>query len=92
MCLESQYEEALIVIKQLRAELELAKPLYSRRELEKRLAETEAKLKEVSGAAQDLMDNYLELGESGDCGYWKMEEWPVIIRMRAALAALKEAK
>ncbi|MFN7611738.1 MAG: hypothetical protein ACK5QX_12520 [bacterium] len=37
-------------------------------------------------ALQDLLDHYLELANSGDCGAWDPEPEPQVIAARAAIA------
>lgn len=46
---------------------------------------------EVVGALGGLLDHYIQLVASGDCGFWNPEEEEPVIRVRAALAGLSEA-
>lgn len=67
----------------METEIDLSKPLYSRRKLEENFTKTEAQLSEAIVQLQKILGKYVELAASGDCGFWNPEKEDDIIECRA---------
>lgn len=75
----------------LETEIALSKPVYSRRQLEASLSKTEAQLSEAIKNLTLILEHYVRLASSGDCGFWDPEEEDLIKECRIFIKKIMEA-
>lgn len=59
--------------------------------MEDRTERLEREKRELVEALEELLHEYVEVAESGDCGRWNPEDDPAVIRARAALAKVRRS-
>lgn len=74
----------------LETEIALSKPVYSRRQLEESLSKTEAQLSEAMKNLTLILEHYVRLASSGDCGCWEPEEEDLIKQCRIFIKKIME--